>query len=64
MCEELKNEIEKNQNLGRRARRIKERELQKKYNNKAIRIKSGKSFKKSEGLNKAQRRLLKNIFLL
>ena len=29
MCEELKKEIEESKNLGRRARRIKERELQK-----------------------------------
>ena len=58
MCEELKREIEENQNLGRRARRIKERELQRKYNNSTIRIKSNKTFKKAEGLNKAQRRQL------
>ena len=58
MCEELKEEIEENKNLGRRARRIKERELQKKYNDKNIRIKSGKTFKKTEGLDKAQRRQL------
>ena len=58
MCEELKKEIEESKNLGRRARRIKERELQKKYKNKNIRIKSGKTFKKSEGLNKVQRRKL------
>ena len=31
MCKELKKEIEENQNLGRRLRRKKERELQKKY---------------------------------
>ena len=58
MCEELKKEIEENKNLSRRARRIKARELQKKYKDKNIRIKSGKTFKKSEGLNKAQRRQL------
>ena len=58
MCENLKKEIEESKNLGRRARRIKERKLQKKYNNKNIRIKSSKTFKKSEGLNKAQRRQL------
>ena len=58
MCDELIKEIEENQNLGRRARRIKERQLQKKYNNKNIKIKSGKTFKKSEGLNKTQRRQL------
>ena len=65
MCDELKKELEENQNLGRRARRIKERELKKKYKNKNIRIKSGKSFKKTEGLNKTQRRqLLKDKNLL
>ena len=58
MCDELIKEIEENQNLGRRARRIKERQLQKKYKNKNIKIKSGKTFKKSEGLNKTQRRQL------
>ena len=30
MCEDLKKEIKESQNLGRRARRIKERKLQKK----------------------------------
>ena len=65
MCDELKKELEENHNLGRRARRIKERELKKKYKNKNIRIKSGKSFKKTEGLNKTQRRqLLKDKNLL
>ena len=58
MCDELKKEIEASKNLGRRARRIKERQLQKKYKDKSIKIKSGKTFKKSEGLNKAQRRQL------
>ena len=58
MCEELKKEIKENQNLSRRARRKKERQLQKKYKDKNIRIKSGKTFKKSEGLNKTQRRQL------
>lgn len=58
MCEELTKEIEASQNLGRRARRKKERDLQKKYNDKSIRIKSGKQFHKSEGLNKTDRRLL------
>ena len=65
MCDELKKELEENHNLGRRARRIKERELKKKYKNKNIRIKSGKNFKKTEGLNKTQRRqLLKDKNLL
>ena len=58
MCDELIKEIEENKNLGRRARRIKERQLQKKYNDKSIKIKSGKTFKKTEGLNKLQRRQL------
>ena len=58
MTEELKKEIEKNKNLGRRERRIKERELQKKYNDTTIRIKSGKKFKKSEALSKKDRRAL------
>lgn len=58
MCEELKIEIEASQNLGRRVRRKKERELQKKYNDKTIRIKSNKQFKKGEALSKAERRLL------
>lgn len=58
MCEELKKELEKSKNLSRRARRIKERQLQKKYKDKNIRIKFGKTFKKSEGLNKLQRRQL------
>lgn len=58
MCEELLKEIEASQNLGRRERRIKERELQKKYNDKSIKIKSGKKFTKSESLSKEQRRLL------
>ena len=65
MCEELKKEIEESQNLGRRARRIKERKLQKKYKNKTIRIKSGKKFTKSPGLDrKQQRKLLKDKNLL
>ena len=58
MCEELKKELEESQNLSRRARRKKERQLQKEYKDKNIRIKFGKSFKKSEGLNKTQRRQL------
>ena len=39
MSKELEQEIENNKNLGRRDRRIKERELQKKYKDKSIRIK-------------------------
>ena len=55
---ELNEEIDKYKNLGRRERRIKERELQKKYDNPTIRIKSGKKFKKSEALSKKDRRAL------
>lgn len=58
MNNELKLEIEENQNLGRRARRKKERELQKKYNDKSIRIKSGKTFTKGEALSREDRREL------
>ena len=55
---ELKKEIEKSQNLGRRARRKKEKELQLKYNDKTIRIKSGKTFTKTEGFTREQRRMI------
>ena len=65
MCEELKKEIEESQNLGRRERRIKERQLQKKYKDKKITIKSGKKFTKSPGLSREQQReLLKDKNLL
>ena len=65
MKKELKEEIFKSQNLSRSERRKKERKLQKKYNNKSIRIKSGKTFTKSESLTRAQRReLLKDKDLL
>ena len=65
MCEELKKEIEESQNLGRRERRIKERQLQKKYKDKTITIKFGKKFTKSPGLSKKQQReLLKDKNLL
>ena len=65
MKKELKKEIEEAKILGRNQRRKKERELQKKYNDKSIRIMSRKTFKKSEALNKAQRRaLLKDKNLL
>ena len=65
MCEELKKEIEEAKNLGRNQRRKKERQLQKKYNDKSIRVKYGKKFTKSTPLNKAQRRtLLKDKDLL
>lgn len=58
MCEELKKEILESQNLGRSERRKKEREIQKKYNDKSIRILNGKTFSKGESLNSEQRRLL------
>lgn len=57
MCEELKLEIEKSRNLPRAERKKKERELQKKYNDKLIRIINNKSFKKSDSLNRNQRRI-------
>lgn len=61
----LKEEIFKSQNLSRSERRKKERKLQKKYNDKSIRIKSGKTFSKGESLTRAQRReLLKDKDLL
>ena len=65
MCDELKKEIEKAKSLGRRDRRKKEKELQKKYNDKSIRILNGTTFTKSEALNsKDRRRLLKDKNLL
>ena len=58
-------EIEESQNLGRMERRKKERYLQKKYNDKNIRIKFGKNFTKSPGLDREQKRqLLKDKNLL
>lgn len=65
MCDKLKKEIEQSKQLGRAERRKKERELQKKYDDKSIRILSGKTFTKSESLNSAQRRkLVKNKNLI
>lgn len=58
MSEELIKEIEDAKPLGRSERRKKERELQKKYNDKSIRIKSGKTFTKGESLNRKQRRAM------
>lgn len=61
----LEQEILENQNLPRSQRRKKEKELQKKYNIKSIRIKGGKTFKKSEGLTRKEKReLLKDKELL
>lgn len=65
MKKELEKEILESLNLSRTERRKKERELQKKYNDKSIRIKSGKHFSKGESLTRAQRReLLKDKDLL
>ena len=58
MCEKLIKEIEMAKKLPRAERRKKERELQKKYNNKSIRIMGGKQFTKSEALSREDRRLL------
>ena len=58
MCEELEQEINDSMKLGRTERRKKERKLQKKYNDKSIRIKKGTSFTKGESFNREQRRTL------
>lgn len=58
MYEELIKEIEMAKKLPRTERRKKERELQKKYNDKSIRIMGGKQFTKSEALSREDRRLL------
>lgn len=58
MCEELKLEIENSKNLPRVERRKEERKLQKKYNDKSIRIIGNKSFKKSKEFNRETRRQL------
>ena len=58
MCEELKLEIENLKNLPRAERRKEERKLQKKYNDKSIRIIGNKSFKKSKEFNRGTRRQL------
>ena len=66
MCDELIKEIEKAKELGRSERRKQERILQKKYNDKNIRIINNKNFTKSEPLNRKQRRNLvkdKNLLL-
>ena len=54
----IEQEIKESQNLPRGQRRKKERELQKKYKDKTIKIKYGKTFKKSEGLSRKQKREL------
>ena len=58
MCDELKEEIEKAKLVGRRDRRKKEKELQRKYNDKSIRILKGKTFTKGESLGRNVRRQL------
>ena len=58
MCDKLKKEIEEAKKLGRSARRKKERELQNEYNDKSIRIMSGKTFTKGESLKRKDRREL------
>ncbi len=57
MNQKLEEEIKKYQNLPRRERKQKERELQKKYKDKTIRIKSGKTFTKGESFSRKQRRV-------
>lgn len=62
---ELEREILESQKLSRTERRKRERKLQKEYNDKNIRIKSNKTFKKSECFTRKQRReLLKDKNLL
>ena len=58
MKKELKIEIENSKNLPRSQRRKKERELQKKYNDKSIRIKSGKTFTKGSSMSRKEKRVL------
>lgn len=60
MNKELEQEILESQNLPRSERRKKELELQKKYKNKSIRIKSGKTFTKSESISRAEKREFMN----
>lgn len=60
MKQKLQKEIEEAQSLGRRARRQKERQLQKEYKDSKIRIKSGKQFAKTDGISREMRRLLKS----
>lgn len=58
MNNELEQEIKNSQNLSRRERRKKELVLQKKYKDKSIRIKSGKTFTKGPSITKSQKRAL------
>lgn len=56
MNKELEQEILESQNLPRTERRKKELELQRKYNDKSIKIKSGKTFTKSETMSRTEKR--------
>lgn len=56
MNKELEQEILESQNLPRTERRKKELELQRKYNDKSIKIKSGKIFTKSETMSRTEKR--------
>ena len=59
MCKELEKEIKEALNLPRAERRKVERKLQKKYDDKSIRIKKGTEFKKTKNeLTREQRRAL------
>lgn len=58
MYQKLEEKIKNYQNLPRNERRKKEKELQKEFHDSSIRIKSGKTFQKSEGLSRAQQREL------
>ena len=54
MCEELKKEIEESKNLGRRARRIKERELQKNIRIRILELNLAKPLKNLKVLIKSK----------
>lgn len=58
MKRKLETEIQNSQNLPRSQRRKKERKLRKEYRDNTIRIKSGKTFTKSEALSRKERREL------
>lgn len=58
MKRKLETEIQNSQNLPRSQRRKKERKLRKEYRDKTIRIKSGKTFTKSEALSRKEGREL------
>ena len=58
MNKEIEQEIKNSQNLPRSERRKIELALQKKYKDKSIRIKSGKTFTKKSSLTRKQKRIL------